>query len=46
MGNSCLHAAAAHNEMAVVRLLLRHGASPSLVGKGGWTPLAIAGKRS
>eukprot|EP00966_Prymnesium_polylepis_P036643 850277-Prymnesium_polylepis.1 len=42
MASSCLHAAAAANELEVVKLLLRHGAPHSAPGKGGWTPLAIA----
>ena len=44
LGNSCLHAACAHNKPDLVRLLLHHGASPSAVGKGGWTPLALAAR--
>ena len=31
-------------QVGVVRLLLRHGASHSAPGKGGWTPLAIAAR--
>ena len=42
VASSCLHAAAAANEVEVARLLLRHGASHSAPGKGGWMPLAIA----
>mmetsp|Transcript_42034 Transcript_42034/g.137120 ORF Transcript_42034/g.137120 Transcript_42034/m.137120 type:complete len:448 (+) Transcript_42034:29-1372(+) len=44
MANGCIHAAAAASEVGVVRLLLRHGASHSAPGKGGWTPLAIAAR--
>ena len=31
-------------QVGVVQLLLRHGASHSAPGKGGWTPIAIAAR--
>ena len=42
--NTCVHAAVIHNDVAVLGLLLSHGAAHSAPGKGGWTALTLAAR--
>ncbi|CAB0042599.1 unnamed protein product [Trichogramma brassicae] len=43
-GNSPLYLALSHGEEGVSRLLLKHGADPSLANRDGWTPLHVVGE--
>lgn len=42
-GDTPLHAAAGHDNLDIVAMLLQHGADPNAVDVDGWTPLMFAG---
>ena len=44
--NGCVHAATLNGDAEALSLLLRHGSQHSAVGKGGWTPLALAARNN